>query len=60
MGHYENSVKRKVHNTKCLHKEIGEFSYQGTKSTPEVSVGAAGRKEQTHLEGVDGDNQTQG
>ena len=25
MGHNENSVKRKVHSTKCLHKEAGKI-----------------------------------
>ena len=27
MGHNEGSVKRKVHSTKCLHKEHGEISH---------------------------------
>ena len=26
MGHYESSDKRKVHNTECLHKDLGEIS----------------------------------
>ena len=25
MGHHESSVKRKVHSTKCLHKEAGKI-----------------------------------
>ena len=37
MGHNENRAKRKVHSTKCLHKEIRKFSYQQFKSTPESS-----------------------
>jgi hypothetical protein len=35
MGHNENSAKRKVHHTKCLHKEIKKSSYQKFKSTSE-------------------------
>jgi hypothetical protein len=26
-AHNESSAKKKVQSTKCLHKEIGEFSY---------------------------------
>ena len=35
MGHNENRAKRKVHNIKCLHKEIRNFLYQQFKRTPE-------------------------
>ena len=27
VGYTESNAKRKVHSTKCLHKEIGEISY---------------------------------
>ena len=27
MEHFESSAKGKVHSTKCLHKEPGEFSH---------------------------------
>ena len=37
MGHNESSAKRKVHSTKCLHKEIRIFSYQQFKTTPASS-----------------------
>jgi len=37
MGHNKSSAERKVHSTECLHKEIGEISYQQFKSTPESS-----------------------
>jgi hypothetical protein len=35
--HKESSVKRQVHSTKCLHKEIRQCSYQLFKSIPESS-----------------------
>jgi ribosomal protein L19E len=28
MGHYENDAKEKVHDSKCPHKEVREFSYK--------------------------------
>jgi hypothetical protein len=28
MGQNEESVKRKIHSTKCLHKEIGEIFFK--------------------------------
>ena len=37
MGHNESSAKRKVHSTKCLHKEIRMFSYHQFKTTPASS-----------------------
>ena len=37
MGQNEGTAKRKVHSTKCLHKEIRKFSYQQFKSTPKNS-----------------------
>jgi hypothetical protein len=27
MEHNENSAKRKIHSSECLHKETGEISY---------------------------------
>ena len=37
MGHNESSAKRKVHSTKCLHKEISEISYWKLSNTPKNS-----------------------
>jgi hypothetical protein len=37
MGPKESSDRRPIWSTKCLHKEIREFSYQQFKSTPESS-----------------------
>ena len=37
MGHNESGAKRKVHTTKCLHKEIRDISYKQLNSTPESS-----------------------
>jgi hypothetical protein len=33
MGNNENSAKN-IHSTKCLHREMGEFSYKQLNSTP--------------------------
>ena len=44
VGHYESSAKRKVHSTKCLHKEAGKSHISELTQclkTPE-------RKKQTH------------
>lgn len=35
MGHNENYSKSQIHSSKCLHKKVGEFSYQQLKNTPE-------------------------
>jgi hypothetical protein len=37
MGHNKKSAKRKVHRTKCPHKETGEFPCYVIKSIPESS-----------------------
>lgn len=37
VGHNESGDKRKVHSTKCLHKEFGEISYQQGNNIPESS-----------------------
>jgi hypothetical protein len=37
MGHIERRVKKKIHCTKCLHKEIREIQYKQLNSTPESS-----------------------
>ena len=37
MKQNERSIKRKIHCTKCLHKEIGEISYQQLNNTPEIT-----------------------
>jgi hypothetical protein len=37
IGYNESSAKRKVHSSKCLHKEIGEVSYQQLDNIPEYS-----------------------
>jgi hypothetical protein len=37
MKHTDSSAKRKIHNTKCLHKEIGGILYWQLYSTPESS-----------------------
>jgi hypothetical protein len=42
----EAVLKRKVHTTKCLHKEIRKFSYQQFKSTSESS---RGKKRSKHI-----------
>jgi hypothetical protein len=33
MGHNENSANRKIHSTKCLHKEIGDIPFKQHNST---------------------------
>ena len=37
MKHNESSVKRKIHSTKCLHKEIGAIPKKQLNSKPESS-----------------------
>jgi hypothetical protein len=35
MQYNESSVKREIHSTKCLLKEVGEIPYKELDSTPE-------------------------
>ena len=57
MGHIESSAKRKVHGTKCLHKEITDTSYQQLNNTPENSTTKSSKH--TQEEQMAENNQTQ-
>ena len=58
MKQNERSIKRKIHCTKCLHKEIGEISYKQLNNTPEIT--RTERSKYTQEEYKEEDSQTQG